>query len=104
MTDEQVRLTFKHTHDFYQSNKRNPLFITIISFLLFADEDSKKPIMTDTYNLFVKYKDVCKDEDWCELCKEARELNKKYDDCDLASQILVELLNILEKRYTSKKK
>lgn len=103
VTDKQVGLIFKHTYACYEY-KDFPLFQVISSLLLFADKIEVSSIMTDTYNLFLKYKDVHKDEDWCELCKEAKELNKKYGDSDLSSQILVELLTILEKRYTSKKR
>lgn len=97
-----IRLIFKDTYSLYKRNKEFPLFQVISVLLPFVEESAATSIMTDTYNLFTKYKDVRKDEDWCELCKEAKELNKKYEDSDLASQILVEILNILEERYTNK--
>lgn len=102
ITDEQVRLIFRDTYSLYKKNKDFELFKVIINLLPLADEKDVSGIMADAYNLFLKYKGIYLDEDWCNLCKEAKEINKKYKNNDFCRQVLIEILNILEERYKKK--
>lgn len=60
-------------------------------------------IFKDTYNLYVKYKNIQEDEEFEELVKETHELHKKYP-FELCEKILVELLSVIEKYYNECRK
>lgn len=93
-----VKAIFNNTFKIYRSYQNDTLFYAIINNL--SDEELSKvsAIMTDTYNFYIKYQNVWKDEDWMALIKESHEIDKKYDS-KLCRAILLDLLNILEKRY-----
>lgn len=55
-------------------------------------------IYKDTYNFYLKWKDINKEEDWDLLVKEEHELYKKYP-FDLCKSILVEILTVIKNAY-----
>lgn len=104
-TPEEVKLIYKDTYPLYKLLKSLNFKLTyaIINNMQDVDSDTFNKIMTDTYKLYVKYKNCYKDEEWADLVKETHELSHRYP-FDLCKAILVELLEIIEKVYMSKSK
>lgn len=103
-SQEQVRMIFKDTYSIYKLYHNYELFKTIMNLIPFVEQQQAREIMSETYEFYEKYKYVSYDEDWCQLCKEAKEINKKYDNNDFCRGILEELLDLLEQQFTSSKK
>ena len=55
-------------------------------------------IYKDTYNFYLKWKDINKDEDWNMLVEKEHGLYKKYP-FKLCGEMLVEIMDIIEKTY-----
>lgn len=57
----------------------------------------EKYIFADTYNFFIKYKDITgTDKEWEDCIARAEEIRIKYKDYPLARTILNEVLHIIE--------
>lgn len=96
MTD--VKVIFNNTYKLYSIFKDEALFHAIISNLSEEEPNTVKGILADTYNFYIRWKDA-KDEDAEQIHQEAKELNKKYDDCDLCRRIIVEICTILNQNF-----
>ena len=86
----------------YRSYQNEALFYAIINNLSEEEPSKVTAIMIDTYNFYVKYQNVWKDEDWMALIKEAREIDKKYDS-KLCRDILLDLLDMFEQQFKTSK-
>lgn len=59
----------------------------------------EKHIFSDTYTLFLKYKDIPDDQYYWEKCtEESRLLSFKYHNHPLATEMIISVLNQLEHR------
>ena len=85
-TDEQVKKIINDTYIFYKKNKKFLLFRVLSVVLPFADEDTVLPVLQDISHLFMKYKDISKDEDLLTMCKNytktsLKEISKQIETC-----------------------
>lgn len=65
------------------------------------DPNEVRMIFKDTYNFYLKWKNG-KEEDAFQIHKESKEINQKYNNCDLCRGILVELCSILHQGMNKK--
>ncbi|MDF2906813.1 MAG: hypothetical protein K0R34_2134 [Herbinix sp.] len=65
------------------------------------DNERVRLIFKDTYNFYLKWKDISNPEDWVILMKEMKEIDHRYD-CDLCRQILLELVKVIENEFKSR--
>lgn len=103
LTPDQVKQTFSTCYKIYKDNKTNELFKILSSQMFNASEQEFKGIMTDTYNLYTKYKNIWSDIEWADLIAEASNLQKKYDS-DFIVAANVAVLNIIETTFKSKRR
>lgn len=92
MTD--VKGIFKNTFHLYRIYQEEYLFHTILKNIVDTSPGAVQGIMTDTYNFYLRWKDA-KETDAGQIYQESKEINQKYDNCDLCRGILVELCTIL---------
>lgn len=97
----EVQLIFKETYALYRKFHEFELFKVIINALPTTDFETATEIMSEVYVLFKKHERTWKDEEWIDLINEARELGKKYP-CPLATNTIVEILDVIEKYYKYK--
>ncbi len=57
-----------------------------------------KLIFKDTYNFYLKWKDISSLDDWVPLMQDMREIDQRYK-CDLCRQILLELVKVIEDEF-----
>lgn len=101
---EQVRKIFKDTYSIYKLYNNYILFKTMINLLPLVEPEQAKDIMSEVYVFYQKHKNVYYDDEWCELCEEAKAINQKHNNNDFCRGVLVELLNLLEEQYAGTKK
>lgn len=81
----------------YEKYQDHPMFIGLISNL---DEAVKLPIpkvMHEVYDIYKKYRDrEMEDEDWEAVIEETRELAKSRKDNKWCSQMILQILNLLD--------
>ncbi len=63
--------------------------------------DMVKAIFKDTYNFYLRWKDISALEDWVNLIQDMRQIDAKYG-CDLCRQILLELVKVIEDGFLKK--
>jgi hypothetical protein len=59
------------------------------------DKEQVRLIFKDTYNYYLRWKDISNPDDWVILMQEMKEIDHRYD-CDLCRQILLELVKVIE--------
>ncbi len=62
------------------------------------DQDQVRLIFRDTYNFYLKYKDISDPEDWIPLIQDMRRIDRDYP-CELCRRILLELVKIIEHEF-----
>lgn len=73
-----------------------PLFCAVIG----AEQDTEiSKILVEAYEFYKKYTGPAKSNEWCQLCREAKQINQKYNNSRLCRKIMVELLLLLEAEY-----
>jgi hypothetical protein len=55
-------------------------------------------IYKDTYNFYLKWKDISSPDDWDALMKDMHEIDQRYN-CDLCRQILIELVKVIQDEF-----
>lgn len=59
-----------------------------------------KQIMNEVYNgFYLKWRKIITIDNAGQMLQEARELNKKYNNCDLCRHMLADLIECIEKEY-----
>ena len=56
-------------------------------------------ILTDTYNFYMKWYQVWGDIQWSECVEESHKISHKYN-CDMVDEMLVQILDVLEKKFS----
>ena len=98
MTGEEVKEVYSNIYRLYKDNKSNELFKILCSQMFNASEKEFRGIMTDTYNLYTKYKTAWSDTEWADLIAEASALQKKYDS-DFVAAANKGVLDIIEETF-----
>ena len=65
------------------------------------DQEQVRLIFRDTYNFYLKRKDITNPDDWVNLMWDMKEIDHRYE-CDLCRQILLELVRVIESEFKSK--
>lgn len=99
MDPEKVRLIFKETYGLYRLFQNEELFRIIIDNIMNETPERVSGIMAGTYNFYLKWKD---NQDFGQLWVEAKEINCKYNDCELCKTILLILCNVIEQDFKQK--
>jgi hypothetical protein len=99
MESEKVRLIFKETYGLYKLYLNEELFRAITENITKAPQELVPGIMADTYNFYTKWSSIQGDIDITQMWSEAKEINRKYNDCDLSRNIMLAISNIIEQEF-----
>ncbi|MDF2611341.1 MAG: hypothetical protein K0R92_2815 [Lachnospiraceae bacterium] len=70
------------------------------------DKVSNKPnpeqvrlIFKDTYNFYLKWKDIKSEDDFNQMWAAAKEINRNHGDCELCRNILINLCSNIKQEF-----
>jgi hypothetical protein len=99
-----VKSTFSNTYKLYKENLENPLFWNIMSNIGNVPPAIARGIMADTYNFYLKWEELGEfktgeEVNWSQMLGEAKELNRKYNDCDCIRNIMLFIVDMIEQDF-----
>lgn len=63
------------------------------------DPEKVRLIFKDTYNFYLKWRDMEGEVDITKMWDDAKEINSQYCDCELCRHIMTDVCNIIEQKF-----